>query len=95
MSKKRAADQAIGGLFNKTNISAPASRPAADDQDHVRNVGVSLRDSEWGRLQAIADQHGVSRNSLATFLLRNALGAVEAGKLDLPIKTINVIDIDE
>jgi predicted transcriptional regulator len=57
------------------------TRDTGGKEDKVRSMGVTLRESEISRLGLLAEDLGVSRNALARYLLKWAMGELEAGRL--------------
>ena len=56
-------------------------------------VGAGVSAQEKIELQGIADAEGVALNSVLAFFIRDAMARYKAGKLKIPRKTINVIDM--
>jgi len=63
MAKKQQPD--LSNIFAKTEQAAPAP------DDPVRPVGIGLKISEWGELEKIAAELGVTRHQLTMWILRD------------------------
>lgn len=75
MAKKQTVDT---DLFAKTENTQPAPSEAIGE-DPVKPVGIGLRGSEWGALDLIAAQLGVTRHALTLWILRDFIKRFEAG----------------
>lgn len=72
----------IGQGEDKSNpLQATILGKAGGKEDKVRSVGVTLRESEISRLGLLAEDLGVSRNALARYLVKWAMGELESGRL--------------
>lgn len=72
------------GLFKKTG-------PAEDiyqeqPPDPVKPIGIGLRESEWARLDEIAQELGTTRHSLALWALRDFIRRFETGAIQTETK---------
>lgn len=56
-------------------------------------VGAGVTLAEKTELQQIATAEGVALNSILAFFIRDSMARYKAGKLKIPRKTINVIDM--
>lgn len=70
------------------NGAAPIKSAAERDvgtADRIRSVGVTLRSSEIRRLDAIADDLGVSRNALMRWAIRHVARQIADGAIEPPV----------
>jgi hypothetical protein len=71
MAKKQTVDT---NLFARTEAAPDMSEP-----DPVRPVGIGLRGSEWGELDLMAAQLGVTRHSLTLWIVRDFIKRFKDG----------------
>lgn len=72
------------GLFKRTGPAEPEPAKQAEQEqppDPVKAIGIGLRESEWQRLDEIAQELGTTRHSLALWALRDFISRYEAGDI--------------
>lgn len=76
MAKKQTVDPNMFAKTEQAPMEPVLTEPAPDP---VRPVGIGLKDSEWQRLEVIADELGVTRHTLSLWILRDFIKRFNAG----------------
>lgn len=108
MAKTKAVATGIRALLSSPpseegedkNDTTPTPQPARPTRGRGHKspnprtmVGAGVTLAEKTELQQIATTEGVALNSILAFFIRDAMTRYKAGKLKIPRKTINVIDM--
>lgn len=86
MAKKQ--KPSMTDLFNTTTAEG-------GEGDIIKARGVGLKVSEWGEVEAIAGELGMTPHAVSAYLLRYGLKAYRAGKIKPETKTKKITNLPE
>ena len=84
MAKKRTGSM----VGDEVEPGPGAYEPLSDEElGKSRSSGVTLKDGEWAELERIASEHGLARNAVTAWAIRNFIKGYRAGEIELPVKS--------